>query len=104
MPDDKIPLIKIPRNENTIEKPDTKNTEFSITFDLLIETMFLFPTNSLIVLPDMYAIKAGTIGNMHGATKDASPAITAIAIVTSDIHRFTSFDLLELVHIRPQSL
>ena len=48
----------MPRSENTIENPDTKNTEFKITFVLFMATKFLFPLNSLIVLPEIYAINA----------------------------------------------
>ena len=59
----------MPRNENTIENPDTKNTEFKMTFVLFMETRVLLPLNSLIVLPEIYAINAGTIGKIHGATK-----------------------------------
>ena len=81
---DKTLLIKTPNAENTIENPSTKNTVFRIMPVLLIDMTdpFLEPS-SVIVVPDMYARKAGIIGSMHGATNDPRPAITATNIVIS---------------------
>ena len=81
-------LIITPNVENTIENPITKNTEFNTMFVLLIviilEPFFWF--NSESVVPEIYAMNAGIIGNMQGAINDPSPASTATARVTSATH------------------
>jgi len=85
-------LIKTPKAENTIENPSTKNTVFRIIPVLLIEKVDpLLEPSSVIVVPDMYARKAGIIGNMQGATNDPRPAISATDIVTSVMN--TIFEL-----------
>lgn len=68
--------------------------------DLLIEMTepFLDP-NSVIVVPDMYAIKAGIIGNMQGATNDPKPAIMATSIVTSVMNHGVCFSFKRLFQI-----
>jgi hypothetical protein len=97
IPVDRIPLINIPRKEKTIENPDTKKTEFSITFDLfMVKTDLRFPLNSLIVLPEIYAIKAGTIGKMQGATNEAKPARIAMAMVISDMSKVGRTGLIKI--------
>jgi len=72
----------------TIENPSTKNTEFNMILVLLIEIVLapFLPFNSAIVVPEMYAKNAGTIGSMHGATNEARPASAAIARVISAIN------------------
>ncbi len=76
-----------PSVEKTIEKPSTKNTEFKITFVLFTEIVFapFFPFSSVIVVPEMYAKNAGTIGSIHGATNEPRPASAAMAMVISAI-------------------
>ena len=43
------------------------------------------------VVPEIYAKNAGTIGKMHGAKNDPKPAMKAIKIVTSLISYFLFF-------------
>lgn len=86
--DDSVLLIITPNVENTTEKPNTKNTEFKMMFDLLIDTVFIpsFWFNSERVVPEIYARNAGIIGNMHGATNELNPANAATASVISVTH------------------
>ena len=79
-------LIITPNAENTTENPITKNTVFRMTFVLFIVIVFepLFWLSSEMVVPEIYAKKAGIIGNMQGATNEPSPANAATAKVTSD--------------------
>ena len=76
-----------PKIENTTEKPRTKKIVFSKMFSRLVIrlTVPLFLCSSDMVVPEIYAKKAGIMGNMHGATKEPSPAKAATAIVSSDI-------------------
>ena len=82
-----IELIATPNAEKTIENPRTKNIVFKITLVLLIKTVFVVSdfVKSEIVVPEIYAKKAGIIGNMHGAKNELIPAKTATKIVISDI-------------------
>ena len=77
-------LIKTPKVENTIENPKTKNIVFIMMLNLFILKLdfssFLISVN---VVPEMYAKKAGIIGNMHGAINDPNPAENAINVVGS---------------------
>ena len=87
---DRTLLIKTPKAENTTENPNTKNTVFRIMSVLLIEmTEPLLEPSSVTVVPDMYARKAGIIGNMQGATNDPRPAIRATNIVTSVMNQIS---------------
>lgn len=76
-----------PKAEKTTEKPNTKNMVFKMTFDLLTEIVFVpdFWFNSVMVVPEMYAKKAGIIGSIHGATKEPNPARAAMPKFTSDM-------------------
>ena len=77
-------LIKTPNMENTTEKPNTKNIVFRIMFALLMErTVPFLEPNSVTVVPEMYARKAGIIGKIQGATNEPKPASTATRIVGS---------------------
>ena len=79
-------LIKTPNMENTIEKPNTKNIVFRTMFALLIErTVPFLDPNSVTVVPEMYARKAGIIGKIHGAINELKPASNATKIVGSAI-------------------
>ena len=97
---DRTLFIKTPKAENTTENPNTKNTVLRIIPILLIEITDPFlELNSVIVVPDMYARKAGIIGSMHGATNDPRPAIKATNIVTSVMTHRTSFSFKGLFQI-----
>ena len=93
-----VEFIVTPITENTIENPKTKNIVLSITFALLIKIfdVWLDFDKSEIVVPEIYAKNAGTIGKIHGAKNDPSPAIKATKIVTSLILCFLFFELLIL--------
>ena len=100
---DKILLIKTPKVEKTIEKPNTKNIVFAIMLTLLIWKLFfsLFLI-SFNVVPEIYAKNAGIIGKIHGAINDPSPAENAINIEGSVIfwiHRFYFKALLQILSI-----
>ena len=86
----KIEFIVTPNIEKTIENPKTKNTVFNMTLDLLIKTFdWSSDLDKLeIVVPEIYAKNAGTIGRIHGAKNDPKPAIIATKIVTSFITIF----------------
>lgn len=83
--EENVEFIVTPIMEKTIENPKTKNNVFNITFVLLIKILdeFFDFVKSDIVVPEMYAKNAGTIGNIHGAKNDPNPAINATKIVTS---------------------
>lgn len=85
---DKMLFMITPNVENITENPKTKNIEFKIMLDLLIEIVFepSFWFNSDSVVPEIYAKNAGIIGNMHGAANDPSPASAAIPNVISSTH------------------
>jgi hypothetical protein len=51
------------------------------------------------VVPEMYAMNAGIIGSIHGATNDPRPANAAIAMLTSDIYQFCKFFIKALFQI-----
>ena len=85
-----VEFIVTPITENTIENPKTKNIVFSITFALLIKIFddWVDFVISEIVVPEIYAKNAGTIGKIHGAKNDPKPAMKATKIVTSLIPYF----------------
>ena len=85
--------------ENTIENPKTKNIVFSITLDLLIKIIddWFDCVRSEIVVPEIYAKNAGTIGKIHGAKNDPKPAKNATKIVTSLIPYFFFFELIKII-------
>jgi len=62
-----------PNTANTTENPDTKNTLLRIVCAL--EGIFSD------VLPDIYAINPGIIGNIHGLKKEINPANNATQIL-----------------------
>lgn len=78
-------MISTPTVENTTENPRTKNTEFKIIFDLLIDTIPdpVFWLRSVMVVPEIYAKNAGIMGKIQGATNEPRPARAAIAMVIS---------------------
>jgi hypothetical protein len=83
---ERILLIKTPNIENTTEKPNTKNIVFRTMFALLIErTVSFLDPNSVTVVPEIYARKAGIIGKIHGAINELKPARNATKIVGSAI-------------------
>ena len=91
-------FIVTPITENTKANPKTKNIVFSITLALLINIFddWLDFDISEIVVPEMYAKNAGTIGNIHGAKNDPKPAMKAIKTVTSLMPYFFFFELIIL--------
>lgn len=93
-----VEFIVTPITENTKENPKTKNIVFSITFALLIKIFddWVDFVISEIVVPEIYAKNAGTIGKIHGAKNDPKPAMKATKIVTSLILCFLFFELLIL--------
>ena len=93
-----VEFIVTPITENTKENPKTKNIVFSITFALLIKIFddWVDFVISEIVVPEIYAKNAGTIGKIHGAKNDPTPAMKATKIVTSLIPYFFFFELIIL--------
>lgn len=81
----KTELIATPNTEKTIEKPKTKNIVFNTTLVLFIKSVpdLVDFVKSEIVVPEMYAKNAGTIGSIHGAKNEPIPAKNAITIETS---------------------
>lgn len=101
---DKTLLIKTPNVENTTENPKTKNIVFSMMLILLIDrTVPLLEPNSVTVVPEMYARKAGIIGRIHGAINELRPATSATRIVGSAIVAFCNFSFKAFFHILPKS-
>ena len=97
-------LIKTPSMENTTEKPNTKNIVFRIMFVLLIDrTVPFLEPNSVTVVPEMYARKAGIIGKIHGATNEPNPASNAMKIVGSAISKICNFSFKALFQFFSQS-
>ena len=94
-------LMTTPKAEKTTEKPKTKNMVFKMIFDLFTEIVFVpdFWFNSVMVVPEMYAKKAGIIGNIQGATNEPSPASAAMAKFTSDMSYFYKFFIKALFQI-----
>jgi len=93
-----VEFIVTPITENTIENPKTKNIVFSITLDLFIKIFddWFDCVKSEIVVPEIYAKNAGTIGKIHGAKNDPKPAKNATKIVTSFIVCFLFIELIIL--------
>ena len=81
----KTEFIPTPIAENTTENPRTKNTVLNITFDLLMQTRFVVFDffRSEIVVPEIYARKAGIIGKIQGAKNELIPANIARKMLTS---------------------
>jgi hypothetical protein len=84
----KTELIATPNTEKTIEKPKTKNIVFNTTLVLFIKSVpdLVDFVKSEIVVPEMYAKNAGTIGSIHGAKNELKPAIIARKMLTSIIN------------------
>ena len=94
-------FIITPKAEKTMEKPKTKNMVFKMIFDLFTEIVFVpvFWFNSVMVVPEMYAKKAGIIGKIQGATNEPNPASAAIARFTSGMSKFYKFFIKALFQI-----
>lgn len=62
-------LSNNPSTANMTENPNTKNT--------LLRKVCVLDGIFSVVLPDMYAMNPGIIGNMHGLKNETNPANTA---------------------------
>ena len=97
----KVLLMITPKAEKTTEKPKTKNMVFKMIFDLFTESVFVpdFWLNSVMVVPEMYAKKAGIMGSIQGATNEPSPASAAMAKLISGMSKFYKFFIKALFQI-----
>ena len=81
-------FIVTPNTEKTTENPITKNIVFRMTLVLFIEIVCdsVDFVKSEIVIPEIYAKNAGTIGSIHGAKNELNPAIIARKMLISVIY------------------
>ena len=81
-------FIVTPNTEKTTENPKTKNIVLRITLVLFMQVIcdLVDFVKSEIVIPEIYAKNAGTIGSIHGAKNELNPAIIARKMLISAIY------------------